>query len=566
MNTNNIMADMVYDLQPAQNNSNVSTEDMATIANLQTDILQEVLDDLNSRGGGTLQLGYGVYYLNRPLVTYSNITIAGRGELTVLDGSFLPVGDINQRPFLIRSSGSYQGEVRFSTNLEEGRTNLSVVGNLTELRVGMLLLIRSDERQENWSELPFKEELQRIVGINQNKATIEVDSGLLFNYTNQSNLSASIYEPTSNAAIKDLRINMGGVGSVHSGILFDYGYNINLDNVIVDGAESIGVQITRTYLFTIHNCHLKNSTSPLIPNFFTGYGLAIISSSCYGRIEENVFDNCRHGITGGNSAPHHINVETNIFTNCRTGYALGCHEPCMYWVMSGNTIQGCVSGINGRGMYLTISNNVIKNITGVGISVGGTEGIPLPFAKQYVISNNRITNTGGRAIELRGQFGPIKGAMIQENTCIKTLGILVRESINVLIHNNIVDQSEVFNDVRYSIHLVTCNNITILGNHLLGIGTHGIFSTNSIDVNISNNIFTPGRAVGQILNGVIRCAGGEKLMITNNQFQTFNRLTIFTSTLNHIIFVNNIITSSDTNNINFQDATNIINRDNMYIN
>ncbi|NMP59606.1 right-handed parallel beta-helix repeat-containing protein [Enterococcus mundtii] len=567
MSSNINKANEIIYLSPSE----MKTTDLNTrTPSADTENLQNLLNDLGMQGGGTLRLGAGTFIINQTLFVPSNVTIEGVGDRTILDGRGLAHGDINQRPFLLRASGNQVGNLKVSTDLGEGQTKLSVTGDIFEARTGRMVQIISNERQGETEVglLPFKEEIQKIVNVDLQDGTIEIDGGLLFDYMHDDNLRAEIYEPVSNVEIKKLKIILGGVGSVHSGININYGLNTKIDQVTIDGAEHIGIQMTRTYLFSIMNSYLLNSTSPLFDNFNSGYGIAVISSSCYGRIEKNFFDNCRHGVTGGNHAPHHISVSSNICTNCRVGYALGCHEPCMYWNFNGNTIQGCASGINTRGMHMTISDNFVKNITGVGISTGGTSGTNLPVAKEYVITNNRITNTNGRAIELRGHFGRIEGAIIEKNTCIKTLGIVIRNGENLLITNNLIDQTNNVEDTVYGIQLSSAEGITLLGNHLIGARTHGVFLAECIDVNISNNMFYVNKRLWNTDNAVIRAAVGSKISINNNHFQSLTRISVFTTNANDIIFVSNIISSSrsSNSNTNFSGASNLISKDNIETN
>lgn len=565
MDINNNKQNEVIYLSPAETKTRIQSN---RVPSPDTENIQGLLNGLGEQGGGILFLLAGTYTINQTIFIPSNVTIEGVGDRTVLDGRSLAKGDINQRPFLVRASGTQVGNLKISTGLMEGQTNLTVTGDMLEAKIGRLVRIISNERQSEpeIGRFPFKEEIQKIVGVNIENGVIEIDSGLLFDYKHDEDLRAEIYEPVSNVEIKKLKIVMGGIGSVHSGININYGINATIDQITIDGAEHIGIQMTRTYLFSIMNSILLNSTSPLFDNFNSGYGIAVISSSCYGRIEKNFFDNCRHGVTGGNHAPHHINVTSNVCTNCRVGYALGCHEPCMYWLFSENTIQGCASGLNGRGMFITISNNFVRNITGVGISAGGTLGTNHPFAKEYVITNNRITNTNGRAIELRGHFGRIQGAIIEKNTCTKTLGIVIRNGENLLVMNNLIDQSENVEDTVYGIHFVSAEGITISGNHVLGARTHGVLLTECSDVNIINNMFFVNQRLWSTDTAVIRAAGQRKLIISNNNFQSLTRITVFTTGVDDIIFVNNIISSSRISNTNFSGANNLISKDNIETN
>lgn len=562
-NTNN-PNEIVY-LSPAETKNNPKNN---RTPSADTENIQNWLNDLGNQGGGTLQLLAGTFIINQTLFIPSNVTLKGVGDRTILDGRSLSNGDIVQRPFLIRASGNQVGSLKISTDLIEGQTKLSVTGDINEARNGRMIQIISSERQAETEVglLPFKEEIQKIVDVDLQNGTIEIDSGLLFDYMFDDNLRGEIYEPVRNLEIKNLKIIMGGVGSVHSGININYGLGTKIDQVTIDGAEHIGIQMTRTYLFSIMNSYFFNSTSPLLDNFNSGYGIALISSSCYGQIEKNFFDNCRHGVTGGNHAPHHINVISNVCTNCRVGYALGCHEPCMYWTFNGNTIQGCASGINTRGMHMTISDNLIKNISGVGISTGGTSGTNLPVAKEYIITNNRITNTDGRAIELRGDFGRIEGAIIEKNTCIKTLGIVIRSGINLLIANNLIDQTDNLQNTVYGVQLSSAEGINLSGNHIIGARTHGVFISDCNEANIANNMFYVNKNLWSTDNAVIRIATGQKLTINNNHFQSLTRISIFTTDANEIIFMSNIISSNRDSSTNFSGASNLISKDNIETN
>lgn len=562
-NTNN-PNEIVY-LSPAETKNNPKN---SRTPSADTENIQNWLNDLGNQGGGTLQLLAGTFIINQTLFIPSNVTLKGVGDRTILDGRSLSNGDIVQRPFLIRASGNQVGSLKISTDLIEGQTKLSVTGDINEARNGRMIQIISSERQAETEVglLPFKEEIQKIVDVDLQNGTIEIDSGLLFDYMFDDNLRGEIYEPVRNLEIKNLKIIMGGVGSVHSGININYGLGTKIDQVTIDGAEHIGIQMTRTYLFSIMNSYFFNSTSPLLDNFNSGYGIALISSSCYGQIEKNFFDNCRHGVTGGNHAPHHINVISNVCTNCRVGYALGCHEPCMYWTFNGNTIQGCASGINTRGMHMTISDNLIKNISGVGISTGGTSGTNLPVAKEYIITNNRITNTDGRAIELRGDFGRIEGAIIEKNTCIKTLGIVIRSGINLLIANNLIDQTDNLQNTVYGVQLSSAEGINLSGNHIIGARTHGVFISDCNEANIANNMFYVNKNLWSTDNAVIRIATGQKLTINNNHFQSLTRISIFTTDANEIIFMSNIISSNRDSSTNFSGASNLISKDNIETN
>lgn len=525
---------------------------------------QRAINEVRRIGGGTLQLGSETYVVSSLLTLTSDLTIAGVKNLTMLNAQTLPPGNQNTRPYLMQGIGSIKKTLRSTSAIVEGQTRIPISGDLTDVHVGDLLAIKSQERQyaNAGSHIPYKEELQKIVEVDQVNATIVVDGGLMFDYHEDSQLLFDVVDPISNVTLKNLEITMGGKDSIHGGIQFSYAFNIVLDNIIVNGAENVAVNMARTYKFMIQNSVFLNSTSPTSINFNSGYGVNVTSTSCYGKIYHNVFDNCRHGIAGGNHAPHHIEIAENLLTNCRIGYAIDCHEPCIYWTIKANTIRGCISGITARGMYVTVSDNSINNLTGIGIAAGATSTLPLPFVKQYIIRNNRITNTEGRAINVTGTNGEIDDVIIQGNVCVNTERIRVNNSKNILVSGNFIDQQNVTNPTRNSLQFVDCQNIDVHNNQLLGIGGYGVLIENGSDIRITGNLMEQG-GVSPNANDGIRAIDCQQLQIISNQFKNMIRLSAFTSNSDHIIFSNNMIKVNNEDNFRFAGAQDVIETANM---
>lgn len=526
--------------------------------------IQRAINEVQKIGGGTLQLGAETYVLNDRLTLYSNLTFAGIKNLTKLDATKFPKGDQSTRPYLMQGRGSIKKTLEATVDLIEGQTRIPVSGDLAGILIGDLFSIKSQERQykEAGSHIPYKEELQKIVEVDYLNSIIVVDGGLLFDYKKDNHLAFDIIDPISDVTLKNFEIIMGGEGSIHGGIQFSNAFNIYLDFIRIDGAENVAVNMSRTYKFIVQNSVFLNSTSPRGINFNSGYGVNVTSTSCYGKIVHNVFDNCRHGISGGNHAPHHIEVINNLLTNCRIGYAIDCHEPCIYWTISFNTIRGCVSGITARGMYVTVADNIINNMTNIGIAAGATSTLPLPFIKQYIIRNNRITHTGGRAINITGSNGAIEDVVIQGNVCVNTERIRVNNSKNILVIDNFMDQLNVDSPTRNSLQFVNCENISIHNNKLIGVGGYGVLVENVMDVLITGNLMQQGGTSTNANDGVraIRC---HQLQIINNQFKNFLRLSAFTTESDHIIFTNNMINVNDNNIFRFVGANNVIQTANL---
>lgn len=527
---------------------------------------QRAINEVRRIGGGTLQLGGKTYAVSSLLTLNSDLTIVGVKNLTRLNAQKLPQGNQTTRPYLIQGVGSVKKTLKSTSAIFEGQTRITVAGDLTEVHVGDLLAIKSQERQYTNAEshIPYKEELQKIVEVDQVNATVVVDGGLMFDYHEDSQLMFDVISPISNVTLKNLEIIMGGKDSIHGGIQFSYAFNIILDNIMINGAENVAVNMARTYKFMIQNSVFLNSTSPTTINFNSGYGINVTSTTCYGKIYHNVFDNCRHGVSGGNHAPHHIEIAENLLTNCRIGYAIDCHEPCIYWTIKENMIRGCINGITARGMYVTVSDNSINNITGIGIAAGATSTLPLPFIKQYIIRNNRITNTEGRAINVTGTNGEIDDVIIQGNVCVNTERIRVNNSKNILVTDNFIDQQKVPNPTRNSLQFVDCQNIQIHNNTLLGIGAYGVLIEKGSDSSIIGNLMEQG-GVSSTVNDGIRAIDCHQLQIVSNQFKNMFRFAAFTSNSDHILFSNNMIKVNNENNFRFAGAENVIETANIVL-
>lgn len=529
-----------------------------------TNRIQRALDAVQANNGGTLYFGPETYSVSGRLRFGSNLTIEGVKDFTKIDARNMTAGNQNSRPYLFQGAGNVVKIVSLTTALSQGQTVLNVPGDLSDVAEGSLLSIRSQERQYigAGSHIPFKEELQKIVGVDISNSTITVDGGLIFDYLQDENLRVEIVNPISNVTIQNLKIVMGGVNSVHSCIQLTYGYNIVLNNITVNGAENVAINMSRTYKFIVKNSFFLNSTSPRNIDFNSGYGINVTSTSCYGKIENNVFDNCRHGVSGGNHAPHHIEVIGNLLTNCRIGYAIDCHEPCIYWTIAFNTIRGCISGITARGMFVTVSDNIISNLTEIGIRAGATSTLTLPFIKQYIIRNNRITNTVGRAINVTGEFGEIDDVIIQGNVCINTERIRVSKSKNLLISDNFMDQTNVTNQNRNSLQFIECDNLLINNNQLIGVGGYGVLIEQCSDTEITGNLMQQGGSSGTANDG-IRAIDCHQLIITDNRFKNLSRHSVFTTNSDNIIFANNIMNVGHNTAYRFVSASNVMESSNM---
>lgn len=566
--------------------------------------IQQAIDS-----GNIIFFPKGTYKITSELIIPSNIKIIGEVDgSSILDFSSMPAGVAlnDRRGFNI--VGSIDSAINVVDTLILG-DNQFTVADASSLSVDDLILISNDELYDPAVTNPndTKREMLKIKIISGN--TITVYENTIFPYA-LSNTKIQKINVKENIDISNLTFQMGGIGSAHNAIYCDYTSNIKIENIKIDGAESVGVSFLHTYYGNVNKCQIQKCTSPT-PIGNTGYGVLADDSCKFINIIQNRFEQCRHSVSGGHLA-NNVTVRGNQSTSS-IDQAYDCHEPCFYWLFDGNFSHGDTGGFNIRGSYVTVSNNIIINPLSVGIHV-------LPFSDVTQITDinilgNKIINCPTTVIQLDGTLGTIKNCVISNNIIDggKFNGILMEFCENIIVSNNNIQNISTTNSYGiYSLGTVSVNNknIYITNNYIDTIGKYGVFIkfTENIEINncIVKNCGTSGMNLEE--SDIIQIVGGEaennvfvSLLFTNcndiilNNFianttsdvsgkgfriigssdisiignliknNTSNAMYITTSN-NIIVTNNNVRNNTDATKINIDgSATNIINTNNLLV-
>lgn len=400
-----------------------------------TSAIQTAIDAAALVGGGIVYISRGRFKLTTLLNIPSNVVLEGAGiGITILDFSTMAAGTTLTDAKGISLAGSVGTAISVTTVIVES-SNQIIVSDASSLSADDLILLTNGELYDpltdniTWT----KSEILRIKSIASN--TITTYDETLFGYA-LSNAQVKKMTPVENVVIKNLSIEMGGVGSAHNGIYVDKAYNVTVDNVFINKAESVGVTFDYVYLGVVKNSIIEKSTSPGGAIGNTGYGALADNSTRHITFSQNFFRQCRHSVAGGNMANDVLITENHSVGS--TDRAYDAHEPCFYWTFADNHSTSDAGGFNLRGQYMTAIGNTIVSPSSVGIFARSFT--PVTSQNGIRIIGNMIHNGTSNGIQADGPNGKQKDLQIIGNEiedCVFT-GIIVQHFEGAQVSDNTV--------------------------------------------------------------------------------------------------------------------------------
>ena len=505
-----------------------------------TAAIQAAIDALPT--GQTLN-GLGLTYkVTTSLTLKANITL----ENFVID--FSTAGNSGE---LFVASGSLGSAIAVSAGLTVNQATFTVADG-TGFANEDYVYIKSSDFWDNWDDLCIMAETHKIKSVVGNDITLH-DPIL---YAMPTTPTIQKITTLDNLTLRNIRAFGSGVGAAgdQEGARFFYCKNLLLDHCNFTKFDDRSIRMGTCIDFNIVNGTYGQAYKTGI-----AYGIAIQSASINGKISNNLFFDCRHGVTlGGSNGPNrYIVVDSNNFTLCREA-GMDAHTAADLCVVSNNTFQ-CdpantfSDGILWRSIHVVITGNVIID--------SGRHGI---FVR------NNVTGASG-------------GYSITGNTIIrcKTDGILCEKQhegnvVNVVITGNNIQGT--FSASGYGIlvvsdsgYTIAMENIVIANNNIRSLAFRGITvssgdATSTVrGVNISNNVINSSSAytVGILISAQVVAGNISESIISGNVIRgTFERGVLGTRDENTIV-TNNIIetasiaaiTIAATNNVNANNLT-----------
>ena len=482
--------------------------------------------------GQTLNGNGSTYLITSSLTLKANMTL----ENFVFD--FSTAGNSAE---LLVASGSIGTAISISAGLTVGQVTFTV-SNGAGFSANDYVYIKSADFWDNWDDLCIMAETHKIKSVVGNSITL-YDPIL---YAMPTTPTIQKLTTLDNLVLRDIRAYGSGAGAAgdQEGAQLTYCKNLFLDNCNFTKFDNRCIRISTCIDFTI-----VNSTFGKAYKTGLAYGVAIADASINGKISDNNFFECRHGVTlGDTGGPNrYIVVDSNNFTLCREA-GMDAHTAGDLCVISNNTFQcdstSAVSdGILWRSINATITDNIIIGAGRTGINVlnnvtGATGG--------YVITGNTIILSNEKGISIVKQHEGninnivISGNNVKNNNVALDFGILVTtDSGYTNVITNCVITNNTINNVAYRLIVTAVSDATstftglIISNNILNSTTYdrGIFVSATTDSNISKISMT-----GNVINGTgtfgIRGTNEEDIVIIGNVIKTATTPISITATNN----------------------------------
>ena len=417
--------------------------------------------------GVKARLHSGTYKINSPITLTGALPIEFDDDV-IIDCTSMPDGvSLNQRAAIILPS-VIASSIAMTASLSEGGFQVTVASTST-FAVGDYIVISSDQYYSDGvsSNTKLRGFVARVTSIVSGTVlAIDKDSPYNIDHT-QSGIVRKLTMYKGMKVIGNASFLMGGVGSIHNGIILNNTLGAEVHGISVDGAEQSGINLASYNINAlVSNCFLKDSTSPAV--LTTGYGITFGTAAEGCIADGNYIENCRHSIAGGGTlASHKCVVRNNRTVRCGIGTSdLDAHEDCFDWTFSGNwsTAGGDrLGGIVARGKRNTIINNYIEYASiGVRIEnfIADTSG-----HNNHVISGNTIVGAS-TSIAFSNDYNNISKAVVNNNNLINAANyhIFAKNMYNLLIEGNLFE---------------TCTGTTgTLGHAIVLDGTNGKISVN----------------------------------------------------------------------------------------
>jgi len=498
--------------------------------------------------GAVLEL-FGTFKLNTTIIIEKPLTLK-LSPTTVLDFSSLPAGTVlGQTSGIIFRGTTLGSNLTLSSNLNEKSTQV-VVSSTSTLAANDWVMLRSNDLYAAGAApgLATLGHFARIRTIDSGtNLTLYTRSPFTYNTANNARLTKLAL--LGGAKIEGGQIVMGGVGSAHTGVRFEYCLNPRIEQTQISGGEDTGVTFALCVNPVAYLVTILNSTSPGGSIGNTGYGIANYSCEA-GAVIGGYFFNCRHSVSGGASAgfviPKSFNVtKTYSFACGLNTWALDCHEPCFEWIFEGNVTEGGAGGLVIRGPGTKAHNNLIRHPAGSGIYIGqfnnNTSGLP-----DVDVSNNEIIGAGTYGIHFVGNTVPgdlVHTSLVKNNTVRDSSlhAVLVQYASGIDLSGTIV--SGVGGTFQMGIYLQNSNKVTISSGVLemtaAGNG-NAVFVENTSRVRLSNLIMT-GNASASTQDAIRANASSAQqgLTVVACDAVNFGRYALHTTNTDRVIATNN---------------------------
>lgn len=322
--------------------------------------------------GSTVLFPPGVYVVTSELVVDKTLHLSGYGA--TLDARGVPAGTAYGQVVALRLTGKLGAPVAVSSPVTKWSRAITGIADTAGLASGDLVLIANEEQPVPGMTRVDRDKGELAVVQSVDSSTqVTLSTGALFDY-GVTGLRLHKVNPIQGATVRGLSIRMGGTGSWHNGLTVQYGRNITVAGVTVDGAEDVAISLNTVYGGTVAGCYVSNSWSPAATGG-TGYGVAVVEGSRHVTVQANQFYACRHFVAGGGKWPAvFVDVVGNHGERSRNA-AYDCHEPCFYWKFVRNTAVGVDSGFVIRGQYITVEANEVEDSVSFAYRVQTFDGV-----------------------------------------------------------------------------------------------------------------------------------------------------------------------------------------------
>lgn len=293
------------------------------------------------------------------------------------------------------------------------------------------------------------------------------------------NLDSMIYDyTTDNVVIRNLKIDGNktnqttGTGIGISSYLSTSNHKMRIEGCYVYNTRGNGIQVARSnYDFIINNL-ISDCGSSL----YDGYGIRLYGTQGYTTVSGNIIYNTwNHAIAGEGIAtpapynPNHLVISGNIIWNVYDDQNDGMHLSGFDQVVITDNVIGPMpeatienpkgnNGIYCDAEHAVVANNVIDQVTGVGIELGGNSpyGDHDGQSYSYIVSHNsiRLKSAGAdsasdaNGIWIDAQYCLVDGNLLEDAT---QYGIYVTGGSNYCkITNNTIKNTQCTDSANYS--------------------------------------------------------------------------------------------------------------------
>ena len=375
----------------------VSVMDFGAVGDGVTDDTAAINDALAAGENKTVLFPGGTYKCSYALNVPSGCTIYGYGA--TLDWSAAPSGASR-----IRIEGAIGSSVSIDSNATSGNNSIAV--QETGFAQNDLILISSNATYEASNQK--RGELAVVRSVSNGSLTLV--SPLNDSYAVSDDATVHKITPRNNVCIFGIKIIGCGskaeqgspVTTNEVGIRATLCRGLRIENCVFYHTDMMAIRIENSFGSVVKNNSISqdevngvpyvNDNGTLLP---IQYGIALVNASCHSIIEGNIVANCRTGIdwteSGLGGSYHDIICNNQIQGAWSRG--IGTHFSTFSFIISGNLLKGCRTGITMKTQNGNICDNHIfgtYNYYGQG---GQTAGISLSFrAKNITVANNRIDN------------------------------------------------------------------------------------------------------------------------------------------------------------------------------